>query len=445
MPVIRSHFNPVLTMFLFVALAIPSASWTQVNKSNLMGIVRDQSGSAIPGVSIKAVNTATGATRQEISDQTGLYRFTLLDSGLYRLEAELQGFRQFVQDRVQLATGETTTIDIALSVGDLAESVQVTAETPLLRTETGALGTTVSTEVLNNLPLIGRNPYVFLTLAPGIQYTGSPGALNPWDVFGPADFTASGSEARSEFLLDGIPNMRLDVVSFSPSPDAVQEMRVQTNAYDAEFGHSGASFVNVATRSGSNNVHGTVYWFHRNNKLNANNFFDNRVGRGQAENRQHTYGGSFGGPVWIPEFYNGRDKTHYFVNFEGTQIRGSSFARAIVPTEFERQGDFSRTTDRQGRPFTIYDPATTRPSGSGFVRDPFPGNVIPRDRMDPVALRALEFYPLPNRTEFCKLTDQREEMGQRLRSRRSSDLGLAAALFPLRVEPPQRPEQSLLR
>ena len=136
----------------------------------------------------------------------------------------------------------------------------------------------MSTEVLNDLPLIGRNPYVFLTLAPGIQYTGSPGALNPWDVFGPADFTASGSEARSEFLLDGIPNMRLDVVSFSPSPDAVQEMRVQTNAYDAEFGHSGASFVNVSTRSGANDVHGTVYWFHRNNKLNANNFFDNRVG-----------------------------------------------------------------------------------------------------------------------------------------------------------------------
>ena len=399
MPLNLFHINlRVLSMCVIVALLVPSASSGQVNKSNLTGVVRDSSGAPIPGVSIRAVNTATGAPRQEVSNESGLYRFTLLDSGLYRLETELQGFKKFVQDRVQLATGETTTIDITLSVGEISESVTVAAETPLLRTETGALGTTVSTEVLNDLPLIGRNPYVFLTLAPGIQYTGSPGALNPWDVFGPADFTASGSEARSEFLLDGIPNMRLDVVSFSPSPDAVQEMRVQTNAYDAEFGHSGASFVNVSTRSGANDVHGTVYWFHRNNKLNANNFFDNRVGRGQAESRQHTYGGSFGGPVWIPEVYNGRDKTHYFINFEGTQIRGESFARAIVPSELERRGDFSQTTDRQGRPFTVYDPATTRPSGSGFIRDAFPGNVIPRDRMDPVALRALEYYPLPNRT-----------------------------------------------
>jgi hypothetical protein len=399
MPLNLFHINlRVLSMCVLVALLLPSASSGQVNKSSLTGVVRDSSGAPIPGVSIRAVNTATGAPRQEVSNESGLYRFTLLDSGLYRLETELQGFKKFVQDRVQLATGETTTIDIILSVGEISESVTVAAETPLLRTETGALGTTVSTEVLNDLPLIGRNPYVFLTLAPGIQYTGSPGALNPWDVFGPADFTASGSEARSEFLLDGIPNMRLDVVSFSPSPDAVQEMRVQTNAYDAEFGHSGASFVNVSTRSGANDVHGTVYWFHRNNKLNANNFFDNRVGRGQAESRQHTYGGSFGGPVWIPEVYNGRDKTHYFINFEGTQIRGDSFARAIVPSELERRGDFSQTTDRQGRPFTVYDPATTRPSGSGFIRDAFPGNVIPRDRMDPVALRALEYYPLPNRT-----------------------------------------------
>jgi Carboxypeptidase regulatory-like domain len=183
MPITRFPLNPhVLTVFLIVALLFPCESRGQVNKSNLTGVVRDSSGAPIPGVAIRAVNTATGATRQEVSDQSGLYRFILLDSGLYRLETELQGFKKFAQDRVQLATGETTTIDITLSVGDLSESVTVAAETPLLRTETGALGTTVSTEVLNDLPLIGRNPYVFLTLAPGIQYTGSPAALNPWDV-----------------------------------------------------------------------------------------------------------------------------------------------------------------------------------------------------------------------------------------------------------------------
>ena len=401
MPLTPFHKNlRVRTMLVCVALLVANESWGQVNKSNLTGIVRDESGAPIPGVAIQAVNTATGATRQEVSDRTGLYRFTLLDPGFYRLEAELQGFRRFVRDRVQLATGETTTVDVRLSLGQLAETVQVTAETPLLRTETAALGTTLNAEALTELPMIGRNPYVALMFAPGIQYTGSPTAVNQWDNNGPSDFTASGSEARSEFLLDGIPNMQRDRPSFSPTPDAVQEMRVQTNAYDAEFGHSGAGFVNVSTRSGSNDVNGSLYWFYRDNKLNANNFFDNRIGRPKSDRFQHTYGGSLGGPVRVPGMYNGLNKTHYFVNFEGTQIRSEGFARAIVPSELERRGDFSQTRDRQGRPFTIYDPATTRPNpnGSGFIRDPFPGNRIPRERMDPVALRALEFYPLPNRT-----------------------------------------------
>lgn len=183
----------------------------------------------------------------------------MVDHGVYRIEAERAGFKKFVRDGVRLQTGETITVDVTLEVGQRTEAVTVTAEAPLPRTGTGALGNTVNTQALNELPLIGRNPYVFLTLSAGIQYTGSPGALNPWDVFGPSDFSSSGSEARSEFLLDGIPNMRIDVVSFSPSPDAVQEMRVQTNAFDAEYGHSGAAFVNVSTKSGANNVYGTVY------------------------------------------------------------------------------------------------------------------------------------------------------------------------------------------
>ena len=401
MPMSRSHKNlRVVAIFLSVVFLATSESWAQVNKSNLTGIVRDESGAAIPGVAIQVVNTGTGATRQEVSDRTGLYRFVLLDPGLYRLEAELSGFRRFVQDRVQLATGETTTIDVTLSLGQLSETVSVSAETPLLRTETAALGTTLTAEALTELPMIGRNPYVTLMFAPGIQYTGSPTAVNQWDNNGPSDFAAGGSESRSEFLLDGIPNMQRDRPSFSPTPDAVQEMRVQTNAYDAEFGHSGAGFVNVTTRSGSNDVNGSLYWFYRDNKLNANDFFDNRLGRPKSDRFQHTYGGSLGGPLTIPGLYNGLNKTHYFVNFEGTQIRSQGFARAIVPSALERAGDFSQTRDRQGRPFTIYDPATTRPNpnGSGFIRDPFPGNRIPRERMDPVALRALEFYPLPNRT-----------------------------------------------
>lgn len=369
----------------------------QVNKSNLTGFVRDASGAGVPNVELRLTNTATGATRAVISDETGLYRFTLLDFGIYRLEAEREGFKKFVRDGIQLTTGETTTVDVVLEVGALTESVTVTAESPLLRTESGSLGATVNTQVINELPLIGRNPYVFLTLSAGIQYTGSPGALNPWDVFGPSDFSSSGSEARSEFLLDGIPNMRIDVVSFSPSPDAVQEMRAHTNTYDAEYGHSGAAFVNVSTKAGTNDLHGSAYWYHRNDNLNANNFFNNRNARPKSEFKQNTYGFSLGGPVYFPRFYSGRDKTHFFVDFEGTQIRSAGFNRAIVPSLLERTGDFSKTVDRAGNVITIYDPATTRAQGSGYVRSPFPGNIIPRDRQDPIAVTALKYYPEPNR------------------------------------------------
>ena len=370
----------------------------QVNKSNLTGVVRDGSAAAVPRVTIKLINSQTGAVRTEASDSSGFYRFTLVDRGTYRMEAEHAGFKRFRQDVVELQTGETTTIDIALTLGEVAESITVNGEAATLRTETGALGTTVNAQVLNELPLIGRNPYVFLVLSPGIQYTGDPGAINPWDVAGPSAFTASGSKAKSEFLLDGIPNMGIGNVSLSPSPDAVQEMRVQTSAYDAEFGHSGAAFVNVSTRSGTNDYHASVYWYLRNDNLNANSFFNNRIGSPKSEFKQNTYGASFGGPFRIPKLYNGRDKTHYFFNFEGTQIRGVGFARAIVPTELERRGDFSRSLDRSGRQFTIYDPATIQPAGTGFTRTPFPGNLVPSQRFDPVSVTALKFYPNANLT-----------------------------------------------
>ena len=387
--------HQLLNGLLMAAICVGLAS-AQVNKSNLTGVVQDSSGAAIPGATMRLVNAGTGAVRTDTTDGTGLYRFTLLDYGIYRLEAEHAGFKKVVREPIQLETGQTTTVDMTMPVGELKESVQVTAESPLLRTETGGSGTTVTTQEMNEVPLVGRNPYIFLTLSPGIQYTGSYAAVNPYDNNGPSAFSSSGSSSNSEFLLDGMPNNKIDAVSFSPSPDAVQEMRVQTNAYDAEFGHSGAAFVNVSTRSGTNQIHGSAYWYLQNDHLNANSFFNNRNGTARPLDKRNTFGGSLGGPVWLPKIYNGRNRTFYFANYEGTQIRSDDIARQIVPTELERNGDFSQTRDLQGRPFTIYDPSTTRQNGSAYVRDPFPGNLIPKSQMDPVAVKAMAYYPLPN-------------------------------------------------
>src|SRR5581483_2753451 len=197
--------RPILLLFAFYA-------WAQVNMSNLIGVVRDSSGAAVPGVTIKITNTGTGAVRQEITDDTGLYRATLLEVGKYTVEAEKPGFQKLLKEGIQLQVGETTTVDLTLEVGGLSQSVTVTAEAELLRTETGSIGSTLQSRNIQQLPTIGRNPYVFVALTAGIQYTGDPTYVNPWDASGPSAFAANGYHQGSLFLLDGVPNMRMDVV-----------------------------------------------------------------------------------------------------------------------------------------------------------------------------------------------------------------------------------------
>jgi hypothetical protein len=387
--------------FCLLLIMLAAAAMAQVNKSNLVGVVRDSSGAPVPGVSIKLTDIGTGAVRQETTDDAGLYRAALLDVGTYNLEAEKTGFKKIVKQEIPLQVGETTTVDLTLEVGAMTESVTVSAESEQLRTETGSVGSTLESRAVQQLPSIGRNPYVFVSLVSGIQYTGDPTYVNPWDASGPSAFVAngfgagtgatSGAGSTSMFYLDGVVNLRMDAVSFSPSPDAVEEMRAQTNAFDAEYGHSGAAFINVTTRGGTNQFHGTLYDYLRNNFLNANDFFSNRSGLGKAEYHQDDYGGSIGGPLSLPKLYKGHDRTFFFFNYEGTQLRQGGNTEEIVPTALQRGGDFSQTVNTKGQQFTIYDPYS-----STTARTPFPGNVIPKSQLDPVALKLINYYPLPN-------------------------------------------------
>ncbi|HEV8145813.1 MAG TPA: TonB-dependent receptor [Bryobacteraceae bacterium] len=379
------------------ALFAASMTLAQVNKSNLSGIVRDSSGAVVTGAEVKLVNIDTTVARQEVTDNSGLYRFVLVDLGNYRIEVAHAGFKRFTRSGILLNAGETTTADVTLEVGGITDSVTVQGEASVLRTETGSLGATISQRTIAELPLQGRNPYVFLSLSAGIQYTGDPGALNPWDNSGPSGFTANGSKAKSEFLLDGTPNMKLDLVGFSPSPDAVGEMRVQTNAFDAEYGHSGAGFINVSTKSGTNQVHGTGYEYLQNDKLNAATFFNNLNNQPRTIRRKNTFGGSLGGPVVLPKIYDGRNKTFFFFNYERTRNPSPGSALVTVPTLLERKGDFSKTVDAQGRPIVIYDPLTT--NAAGTARTPFSGNIINPDRFDAIGAKLINaLYPLPNIT-----------------------------------------------
>ncbi len=402
-----------LHVLLAVLVAFAASASAQISKGNLTGIVTDPSGSAVPLATVRLVNTGTGAQRTEQSDSFGIYRFMTLDAGSYRVDVEATGFKKFIREGIELRVGETTTLNLQLEIGQSAESVTVTGESPLLRTESASLGNTVSGLTVQELPTLTRNAYNLVQLSPGIQYR-SDGSLGlaVYSNDGTSQFGSSGTKGMASFLMDGVPNMRVQSdgqvggsVGFTPSPDAVQQLDVHTNAFDAEYGHTGGGAVSVTTKSGTNQMHSTIYWYLQNKDLNANPFFNNLSGLPRVQATQNWYGASVGGPVYVPKVYNGMNKTHFFFDFEGTNVRGITLGNFLVPTALQLQGNFSQTTNSKGAAVTIYDPATTVPSGSGYVRSPFPGNIIPAPRFDPVAVNMLKYYPAPNRTPTSALID----------------------------------------
>jgi hypothetical protein len=393
-----------------LAVFAVSAS-AQISKGNLTGIVTDPSGSAVPTATIRLVNTDTGAQRTEQSDSSGIYRFATLDAGAYRVEVEAAGFKRFIREGIDLRVDETTTLDVHLEIGQATDSVTVTAESPVLRTEGASLGNTVSGQSVAELPIVSRDAITLVQLSPGIQYR-SNSALQVYSNDGTSQFGSSGTKGMAVFLMDGVMNMRVQSdgqvggsIGFSPSPDAVQQLDVHTNAFDAEYGHTGGGAVSVTTKSGTNQIHSSFYWYLQNKDLNANPFFNNLSGIPRSEATQNWYGASVGGPVYLPKVYNGINKTHFFFDFEGTRVRGIALNDYLTPTAQQLQGNFSQTTNSKGAAVTIYDPSTTVASGSGYVRSPFPGNIIPQSRFDPVASKMLQYYPAPNRTPTSALID----------------------------------------
>jgi hypothetical protein len=391
-----------ITAALLVVIAASAPA--QIDRGNLTGVVTDPSGSAVPNATLQLVNTGTSGERTEHSGATGIYRFATLEAGTYRVEAESGGFKKLIRDEIQIQAGETTTLDIHLVLGQSAESVTVTAESPLLHTESASLGNAVNGQTVQELPTVTRNPYTFVQLSPGIQYT-STSALQIYSNDGTSQFSSSGTKSMASFLMDGVPNMRVQSdgqvggsVGFSPSPEAVQQVDVHTDAFDAEFGHSGGGAVSVTTRSGTNQLHGSIYWYLQNRDLNANTFFNNLNGVANPTATQNWYGASIGGPVVLPKIYHGKDKTFFFFDYEGAHVLSNTLGDYLVPTALQLQGNFTQTTNSAGVVKTIYDPATTVQAGSGYTRSPFPGNMIPASRFDAVAKNFLQYYPAPNKT-----------------------------------------------
>jgi hypothetical protein len=398
-------------------LAVTPAS-AQSDRGNITGTVSDPAGAMIPNTPIEAKNIQTGAVYQTVSSTTGNYTLAQLPVGVYQLTATQPGFKQYIRTGITVMVAQTLRIDIALEVGNINETVTVSADAPLLKTESGELSHNVAAARVDNLPILGfstiiRDPLAVMTLLPGAFYqnrawfrvNGAPSASFSLRV--------DGMEATNGMLQQSTGMSQQSVA-------AIEEYAVQTSNYAAEFGQAGGGYFNVTMRSGTNSYHGSAYDYFSNEALNAAQPYVNIKSRV----RRNNYGFTLGGPVWIPKLYDGHDKTFFFFNFE--QYREQTVYNQTIytmPTLAYRSGDFRQAltgkklaTDPLGRDImegAVYDPSTERLVNGQRVRDPFMGcdgktlNVICTDpasprytQLDPVALKIQSFIPLPTNSDI---------------------------------------------
>jgi hypothetical protein len=361
-------------------LLLTSSAFAQVDTATITGVITDPSGLVIVGARIRVTNQATGLEHSTSSNEGGLYVLTALPIGKYDMEITGQGFQTVRRPNVTLDAGTRARVDAQMRVGPVTEVVEVKTAVPLLESETSSLNQVVENKVITQMPLNGRNYQDLATLSAGVLPNRSQNFVTD-------GFSVNGaSHDQNVFQLDGADNNNyfsgIVVASneaVKPNIDAIQEFKLETHNYSAEFGRGGGAVVQVSTKSGTNQFHGTAFEFLRNDKLDANNFFN--TGRPKPPFRQNQYGGTFGGPVK-------RDKMFFFADFEGMRIREKVTLQSAIPTPAELAGNFSGVA-------SISDPATQTASGA---REPFAGNLIPASRVDPVAAKMIALYPAPNLT-----------------------------------------------
>ena len=388
----RNRMNFLTIVFSISLLLWSAQSHAQTTFGTITGTVKDTSGAVLPDAKIVVTNEGTNQSREVSTDKSGSYVVPSVLPGIYTISAELSGFKKAVQTGITLQVNQTMRSDFTLQVGEITQTIDVEAAAPLLQSETSTVGTVVDNKQVVELPLNGRSFTELTTLIPGATPQPNP-------IFKTSGTNVSISGARNEdnnYTLDGVNNNETFFLSFAiqPSIDAIQEFKVQTNITNAEFGSAAGANINVATKSGTNSLHGSLFEFLRNDVFDARDAFAAE----KPKFRQNQFGATVGGPIRVPG-YNGKDRTFFFFNYEGLRFRRNSTILGTIPTPAQLSGDFS--LDQTGKPAPpIFDPATTRPDPNNpgkFLRDPFPGNIIPPGRIDPtIKLYAETFYPEPN-------------------------------------------------
>src|SRR4051812_25655854 len=377
-----------------VCIAVPTAR-AQEFRATIKGQVIDQSRAAVPGATVTVLNQETSETASAISNADGAYTIPFLRPGLYTLSVDLTGFQKYVRKDMRLEVGQSALVNVQLSVAGVAEQMTVTAESPLLETSKADRGTVIDSARIAELPLQSRSPMALIPLVAGVTYNAQAIYLRPFDNGALADFSMNGGQNRNnEFLLDGAPNNANqggNNIAYVPPAEAVQEMKISTNSYDAQYGRTAGGVVNISLKSGTNKFHGVGYDFMRRKGLAANSFLLNSRSSPKTDQYIDQYGFSVDGPIF-------KNKTFFLFTGEKYREGTPNPLFSTVPTPEMKNGDFSNLVDASGRLITIYDPATGHDVNGVWTRDPFPGNRIPADRISATAKALLPYFPAPNGT-----------------------------------------------
>jgi hypothetical protein len=397
-------FRNLLFSALF-CLGLTAVCAAQDSRGNLAGTVMDSSGAVVPGAEVRATKTDTGVTARGVTNDAGKFNIPFLLPGIYRLVAEKTGFKTYSQDKIELRVADSLELVIRLEVGNIAETIEVHGGTPLLDTASSTIGQVMDERRMLELPQKGGNPLELARLAPGFVNLTNVRTMKSSSPSGTSQSSVDGTGTNSTlYNIDGVSDTTNDSgggllrVAFIPPSSAVTEFKMESSPYDASVGHVFGPVINISTKGGTNDLHGSLYDWEKNAALDAMNFFDNKAGIKKLAYQDHRYGASVAGPVVLPHLYDGHNKTFFLYAWE--QNKWTSPANttqfATVPTAAERTGDFSALL-AVGSQYQVYNPFSTRPATSGrYQRDPFPGNIIPKSLLSTVGLNLATMWPLPN-------------------------------------------------
>jgi hypothetical protein len=386
-------------------LTVLPSLWSQDFRSTIAGTVTDPAGAAVPGAKVKAVNTQTNAATEVETNESGRYSISFLIPGKYTVTVEASGFKQFVRQNVELQISTSNGLDVKLELGAMTERVTVSAQMSQLETETASRGGIVDNELLSGVPNAGRNVYQLAFAMPGVHKPSTAqgtefnldGLANSRTAINGAASGVAGTESNTDILIDGTSATKGDrQVIMIPALESVQEFRVLTNIFDAQYGRTGGGIITTTTKSGTNQFHGAVFDRYFDQRLGANSWANNRNRVPRPSNTYHNYGFNANGPVWIPKVFDGRNKLFFMVNYDASPTNSLYTTQWTTPLPEMKTGDFSNLYAANGQPVVIYDPMTTRAgTGGNFIRTPFAGNRIPANQINPVGAKIVGFYPDP--------------------------------------------------